>query len=278
MKKRTRREFIEKGLKQLAAAVVVVLIPKPGDAQRIHEIEKTKDVPEWFNHYWVYVIDIRKCIGCGACVRADKQENGVLPEFFRTWVERYQITEDHYVDIDSPNGGHDGFTPKEVGGHIIVRIQGRGGLAYEQTRKTFESEITKGFFVPKMCMHCRHTPCVQVCPVHASYTSPQGVVLVDKRRCIGCGYCVQACPYGSRYIDPRTHTADKCTWCFHRITRGLQPACVTVCPTGARKFGDLLEERAEIKKILATEISNVLKPELNTEPFCFYIGLDKAVR
>ena len=193
-------------------------------------------------------------------------------------MERYQVTEDDHVYIDSPNGGHDGFQPKKVGGYVVIKIEGRGGIALEKMKKPNDAKITKGFFVPKMCMHCRNTPCVQVCPTNASYQSPQGAVLVDGKRCIGCGYCVQACPYGSRYINPETHTADKCTWCFHRTTRGLLPACVSVCPTGARKFGDLRDESSEVKKVLEAALTNVLKPELNTEPFCFYIGLDRAVR
>lgn len=278
MKKRTRREFIKKLGKGLAAGLMVILIPKPLEAQRIHQIMPELDLPEWFNHYWVYIIDITKCIGCGACVQADKRENNVPPNFYRTWVERYQITDGDHVHIDSPKGGQYGFVPKEVDGQMVMRFKGRGGLAHEKEGEKFKSKISKGYFVPKMCNHCRNTPCVQVCPVNASYSSPQGVVLVDKKRCIGCGYCVQACPYGSRYIDPRDHTADKCTWCFHRITKGLLPACVSICPTGARKFGDLNDESAEVKKILAEEFTNVLKPELNTEPFCFYIMMDKAIR
>ncbi len=278
MSEKTRREFIRSLLEGAVGGMFLFMIPKPAYAQRIHQITKDGETPEWFDHYWAYIIDIGKCIGCGACVRADKRENDVPREFFRTWVERYQVTGNDHVHIDSPDGGYNGFAPRKVGSHLIARVQGMEDPVLEKQGKAREDVVTKGFFVPKMCMHCRNTPCVQVCPVNASYQSPQGVVLVDKKRCIGCAYCVQACPYGSRYIDPRTHTADKCTWCFHRITRGLQPACVSVCPTGARKFGDLRDETSEVKKLLETALTNVLKPELNTEPFCFYIGLDRAVR
>jgi len=207
------------------------------------------------DRYYAYVVDTTKCIGCGNCVRACKRENGVLEPYFRTWVERYEVTDDDRVYVDSPNGGYDGFKEQKVDGKVI-----------------------KSFFVPKLCNHCRNTPCVQVCPVHASYQSPEGLVLVDKKACIGCGYCVQACPYGSRYIDPRTHTADKCTWCYHRITKGLKPACVLSCPNGARKFGDLKDESSEVKKIIETERVAVLKQELHTEPFCFYLGYDRVIR
>jgi len=275
-KKKNRRAFIKSAGHALAGLLMVVAIPKPGWAQRIHDIEVGEEIPDWLDHYWVYLIDTTKCIGCGACVRADKRENGVPPMFFRTWVERYQITEDNHVHVDSPDGGYGGFLPEDLA-QLLTSAEkdpagpGRGG-------GKGKNKVTKGFFVPKMCNHCRNTPCTQVCPVNASYQSPDGVVLVDKTRCIGCSYCVQACPYGSRYIHPEKHTADKCTWCYHRITKGLMPACVTVCPTGARKFGDLKDESSEIKELLATQRLNVLKPELNTEPFCFYIGLEQSVR
>ncbi|MDH5638519.1 MAG: 4Fe-4S dicluster domain-containing protein [Nitrospinota bacterium] len=277
-KKKNRRAFIKSAGRAVAGLLMVVALPKPGLAQRIHDIEVGEDAPDWLDHYWVYLIDTTKCIGCGACVRADKRENSVPPKFFRTWVERYQITEDNHVHIDSPDGGHDGFLPEDLAQLLTKVGQETRGAPQGKGRAKHQGKVTKGFFVPKMCNHCRNTPCTQVCPVNASYQSPDGVVLVDKTRCIGCSYCVQACPYGSRYIHPEKHTADKCTWCYHRITKGLLPACVTVCPTGARKFGDLKDQSSEIKKLLSTQRLNVLKPELNTEPFCFYIGLEQSVR
>jgi len=257
-KKKSRREFLKMAAAGAAGMLVVTLIPKPSSGQRIHDIEEAGQLeraPDWMEHYYAYVVDTTKCIGCGACVRACRRENDTPEEYFRTWVERYQITDTGHVYIDAPNGGHDSFPPRDVPGNVV-----------------------KGFFLPKICNHCRNTPCTQVCPVNASYESPQGAVLVDKKSCIGCGYCVQACPYDTRYIDPRTHTADKCTWCYHRITKGLMPACVTVCPTKARLFGDLKKKDSPVKEIIDTKRVMVLKPELNTEPYCFYIGLDKSVR
>ena len=128
-----------------------------------------------------------------------------------------------------------------------------------------------------MCNHCEQTPCVQVCPVGASYWSPEGVVLVDPEHCIGCGYCVQACPYGSRYLDPVTHTAGKCTWCYHRISEGLQPACVQACPTDTRQFGDRANPDDPIAAVLATTKVHVLQPQLLTKPKCYYVGLSMEV-
>ena len=136
----------------------------------------------------------------------------------------------------------------------------------------------KSFFVPKLCNHCKFTPCTQVCPVGASYTTRDGVVMVDRKHCIGCGYCVQACPYGSRYIDPESHTADKCTWCYHRITRGMNPACVQACPKGARLFGDRMRENDPVFEMVETRPVHILQPEFLTKPQCYYLGADKEVR
>jgi Fe-S-cluster-containing dehydrogenase component len=205
-------------------------------------------------HRYAYLVDIDKCIGCGSCVRACERENKVPPNYFRTWVERYSVSSTGVVEVDSPNGARDGFSPIVTG-----------------------TEITKSFFVPKLCNHCTNTPCVQLCPVGASYRSPDGLILVDDQRCIGCGYCVQACPYGSRFIHPVTHVASKCTFCYHRITKGLKPACVGACPTGARKFGDLKDPRDEVAQAIATQPVRVLKHELRTEPNCYYLGLGMEV-
>ncbi len=117
-------------------------------------------------------------------------------------------------EVISPDGGKEGFpVAKEDAG--------------------------KYFFVPKMCNHCADSPCTQVCPVGATFVTPDGVVLVDQKYCLGCAYCVQACPYGCRYIHPEKKVADKCTLCYHRITKGLTTACCETCPTGARQLVDL---------------------------------------
>lgn len=206
-------------------------------------------------HRYLYLIDIDKCIGCGSCVRACKRENQVPQQFFRTWIERYQISSTGEVYVDSANGGHDGFMPTTLG-----------------------ADIAKAFFVPKLCNHCENTPCVQLCPVGASFVSPDGLVLVDEERCIGCSYCVQACPYGSRFIHPETHTASKCTLCYHRLVRGETTACVQNCPTGARMLGDRKALADRVTQIVATSKVHVLKPELHTEPQCFYLGSSHEVR
>ena len=219
-------------------------------------------------HQWQMAIDVDKCIGCGLCAKACKTENKVLPEpfYFRTWVERYIIKKARpgapdprgEIVVDSPNGAIDGFPPSSVP----------------------KSEILKSFFVPKLCNQCSASPCTQSCPVGAAFDAPDGVVLVDANYCIGCGFCIQACPYGCRFLSPVTRTAEKCTMCYHRITQGLRPACVEVCPTGARLFGDLRNPSANdpIQNFLHANKLQVLKPHLGTKPKLKYAGLDSEVR
>ncbi len=205
---------------------------------------------------WGFIVDTTRCIGCGSCVRACKIENKVPDEYFRTWVERYEIDEDEVVHVDSPDGALESF----------------------RADQTTAKHIVKGFFVAKLCNHCRNSACTQVCPVGATFHSPDGVVLIDRKHCIGCGYCVQACPYGCRYISHSIGTADKCTLCYHRLHRGLETACVTVCPSEARICGNLKDPRSRIRRILHERRYGILKPELSTNPKCYYIGLDMEVK
>lgn len=126
-------------------------------------------------------------------------------------------------------------------------------------------------FLPMLCNHCAKAPCIEVCPVKASYKREDGVVLIRDERCIGCGYCIQACPYNARYLDPNLHIAQKCTFCVHRIDNGLPPACVHNCMGKARVFGDLNDPNSEVSKLLNSVPTQVLKPEMGTHPNVFYI-------
>ena len=251
-KKLTRRTFLA-----ISGAWGITIIgggfPHSGRSSTSEEDETI--AYNWEEYDYAYLIDTTKCIGCGMCVQACKRENDVPDGFFRTWVERYRIGEGGRVVVDSPNGALTGFKTTPI-----------------------DFRVTKAFFVPKMCNHCRNTPCIQVCPVGASYMTKDGVVFVDEKHCIGCGYCVQACPYGSRYMHPIKHVSDKCTWCYHRITKGLKPACVMACPRDARALGNLKNQDDPVRKIIATERVIILQPQLLTKPNCYYLGIDKEVR
>ncbi len=244
-------------------------------------------------HAWAFVVDTTKCIGCGRCARACKSENNVPYESScnRTWIERYRFTDDDEVYVDSPAGGINGFAAASIAevtdrGTTPGHPTGAGDRPKDSNDAMGEQEeIVKAFFVPKLCNQCERPPCVQVCPVGATYKTEDGVVLVNQKKCIGCRYCIQACPYGARYLVPdgdrsptgQVRVADKCTWCYHRITKGLKPACVEACPVGARQFGDLNEPDNPITPILRSQRIAVLKPDLGTRPRVKYVGLDEAV-
>ncbi|RLI83640.1 4Fe-4S dicluster domain-containing protein [Archaeoglobales archaeon] len=207
---------------------------------------------------YAFVVDVNKCIGCGNCVIACKVENDVpmdLP-IARTWVEGYSIDEN--VPLS-----------KTKVQKIVMNTAKNPFLDKKNWR------YSKNFLVPKLCNHCANAPCVNVCPVYARFHTKEGVVLVDKNTCIGCKYCIVACPYGATFLNPEEKVTDKCTFCFHRITKGLKPACVEVCPTGARSFGDLNDKESIVYKILKEKEFSVLKPEEGTLPRVFYLGLEE---
>ncbi len=245
-----RRDFLE----QLASGLpLLVALVKLADS----ELHADTSAYNPRDHYYGMAVDPSKCIGCGRCVEACKTENDVPrePYYFRTWIERYILKSQGEAEVDSPNGGMDGF-PSPSG----------------------EKGVLKTFFVPKLCNQCANPPCVQVCPVGATFITQDGVVLVDKDYCIGCRYCIQACPYGARFLDPRTKTAEKCTFCYHRVVKGLAPACVEVCPTGARIFGEVRQRTSPLVRFMRFNQIQVLKPHLNTEPKVYYANLDVEVR
>jgi molybdopterin-containing oxidoreductase family iron-sulfur binding subunit len=150
--------------------------------------------------------------------------------------------------------------------------------------------------LPVACQQCKNAPCVKSCPVGATWQEPDGIVVIDYDWCIGCRCCMAACPYGARHfnlaepsipaeeLNPKTHylgnrprtkgVVEKCTFCIQRVRNGRYPACVEVCPVGARKFGDLRDPHSEIRYILDHKRVFVLKNELNTRPrFFYFFGL-----
>ncbi len=131
----------------------------------------------------------------------------------------------------------------------------------------------KVIFVPKQCNQCDNPSCVYVCPVNATYVNEDGIVLVNDDICIGCGACIQNCPYGARFFNPVKGVADKCTFCNHRIYQGLLPACVEACPTGARVFGSLADEESELFKLIKTYKTQRLKTWTGNDPQIYYKDL-----
>jgi len=256
---RERRVFIKKVLEGTVAGSLLLVLPMGADGQKIPEQipgmrdEKYRIAEQKF----AFIVDITRCIGCGSCCVADKREFRVPDGHYRTWVERYLKDFDDNVYVDSPNGGLDG---------------------YQKPRVDIDVKVRDTFFVPKLCNMCKEAPCVQVCPVGATFTTPDGFVLVDRKHCVGCAYCLQACPYSVRFLNPKSRVAEKCTWCYHRVRKGLLPACVHVCPTGARKFGSLKDENSEVYKILhGPGVLTVLKKEMGTWPALYYKGARREV-
>jgi Fe-S-cluster-containing dehydrogenase component len=256
VKKITRRNFRDIGIKTLAAASLPFTLEFLSPAQVKAVITET-------NVRWGFLVNTLKCVGCGFCVKACKLENEVPynTSISRTWVERYVLHKDGRMLADSPNAARDGFIDKRI-----------------QDNEVEIKDVVKGFFVPKLCNQCDNPPCVQVCPVGATYQTADGVVLVDRSWCIGCGYCIMSCPYGARFFHPKYKVVDKCTFCYHRITKGMKTACVDACPFGAREVCNLKDLNDPVTKIITSQRVAIIKDEYGTKPQVFYIGLDDNVR
>jgi len=255
----TRRAFLKDAVGGTLASVL------PLSAFTILSQEQARAAVAESKVRWAFLVDTTKCVGCGLCVKACKIENEIPYDapVTRTWVERYVITKDGQAHIDSPMGGRDGYTSMPT---------------REDGEEIDPDDVSKAFFVPKLCNQCDNPACVQVCPVGATYQTNDGVVLVDRDWCIGCGYCIMACPYGVRFFHPEHKVADKCNFCYHRITKGMPPACVECCSFGARRIANLQDPDDPVTKIITTERVAVLKDEYGTKPHVFYLGLDANVR
>jgi len=253
-----RRAFIKNVLNGSIAGSLLMVIPV-GAVEFPEQIPSMKEEKGIFikKKKFAFIVDVTRCIGCGSCCVADKNEYKVPDGHYRTWVERYIIDDHDNVYVDAPNGGLEGYT---------------------EPRKDVPNPVRDTFFVAKLCNMCEKPSCVQVCPVGATFQTKDGFILVDRKRCVGCSYCVQACPYSVRFINPVNKTADKCTWCYHRVRKGLLPACVNVCPVQTRKFGDLNDKNSEVYKIMRLpHVISVLKPGMGNKPSLHYLGLRREV-
>ena len=145
----------------------------------------------------------------------------------------------------------------------------------KQTEKG-EFPHSRRVFSVLRCNHCTDAPCVEICPVEALFIREDGIVDFNNDRCIGCKSCMQACPYDSLYIDPKTNTAAKCNYCAHRIDIGLEPACVVVCPEEAIVSGDMENPDSKISELISRQQVSVRKPEKSTKPNLYYVNGDQA--
>jgi len=213
---------------------------------------------------FAYALDISRCIGCRRCVHACVEENNQSRDPEIQYITVLEMEKRYVIDLERATAYYE---PDEVprDGH---------------------------FYFPVACQQCDNAPCVRVCPVGATWKEPDGVVVIDYDWCIGCRYCMAACPYGARHfnwttpklttaqLNPNTHllgnrprpkgVVEKCHFCLHRTRNGRYPACVEACPVGARKFGNLLDPDSEIRRVIETKRIFVLKEELDTSPKFFY--------
>lgn len=259
----TRRDFISVAVAAGGSAIVAQalttgpLSPFSNLNQQLVESSAETDLgPATGEYHWGMVIDLDKCIGCEYCMRACSATNDVAPG--KPW-------------------------------NIVVEERTTGNHL---------------FYFSRPCLHCQEAPCVEVCPVRATYHREDGLVVMDYDRCIGCRYCEVACPYDARKFNWEDRTdvnefiptwgiaeverrprgvVEKCTFCIHRIDAGLAsglmpgedpeatPACVTVCPVGARVFGNLKDPNSAISQVIDTNAIFRLREELGTEPTVYYI-------
>ena len=223
-------------------------------------IDTTPPLP---NVLFGYALNISKCKGYRKCVDACVEEN---------------------------NQGRDTQIQ-----YIRVLEMERGSMNLEESNHYYDPETVpqKGkFYMPVQCMQCENPPCVRACPVKATWKETDGVVVIDYDWCIGCRYCMTACPYWARHfnwnepelppeeLNPVTHylgnrprskgVMEKCMFCIQRTRKGKQPVCMEACPTGARVFGNLLDPESEIRYILENKTVFRLKEDLGTEPKFWY--------
>jgi molybdopterin-containing oxidoreductase family iron-sulfur binding subunit len=223
-----------------------------------------EDTPAMDGVEFAYGLDLSRCVGCRRCVYACVHENNQSRDPQIQWIRVIEMKKDHGIDFAESNVYYD---PAEV-------------------------PEPESFYLPVACQQCRKPACTKVCPVKATWQDKDGIVVIDSDWCIGCRCCMSACPYGARHfnwteptipadeINPDMHVfgnrprpkgvVEKCTFCIQRTRKGRYPACVEICPVGARKFGNLLDEADEMRYLMREKRVFVLKDELNTQPRFYY--------
>ena len=218
-----------------------------------------------------YALNLTRCIGCRKCAHACLAENNQ--------------SRDDANDIEMS--------------YIRVLEMKKGSINLETSTAFYDPETVPQkdkYYMPVQCHQCAESPCTKVCPVQATWPEKDGVIVVDYNWCIGCRYCMAACPYDARRFNYKKPTikpeqinpnqdylsnrirpkgvVEKCTFCLQRTRAGKYPACLEVCPTGARVFGNLLDPNSEINYILNNKRVYILKEDVGTQPR-FYYFFDK---
>lgn len=218
-----------------------------------------------------YALNLTRCVGCRKCAHACLKENNQSRE------------DDHDIEMS----------------YIRVLEMNKGAINLETSSAYYDPATVPQkdkYYMPVQCHQCRQSPCTKVCPVQATWQEKDGLVVVDYNWCIGCRYCMAACPYEARRFNYKKPTlskaavnlnqsylsnrirpkgvVEKCTFCLHRTRAGKYPACLEVCPTGARVFGNLLDPNSEISYILKNKRVYILKEDMGTQPR-FYYFFDK---
>jgi Fe-S-cluster-containing dehydrogenase component len=168
-------------------------------------------------------------------------------------------------------------TTRCIGCHSCrVACQNQQGLPSDRSFNWIKEKDSGKFpafekeFVPLQCNQCENPPCLRVCPTGAIYASPEGAILVHENRCVGCKYCMEACPYKVRMIDDHKGISVKCWFCIDLVRAGGEPACVSTCPTQVRIFGDLDDPASKVSRFIAKHRAQPLRSDLNTQPKIFY--------
>lgn len=264
------RGFVEKMLakefRELSPKEVDELLKKLEEEYRLQygQDVTVTNTPALDNVLFGYGLDVSRCVGCRRCVYACVEENNQSREPQTHWIRVLQMNKEKGIDLADADPYYEPETVPEDG----------------------------HFYLPVACQQCRNSPCTKVCPVEATWQEADGIVVIDYDWCIGCRCCMAACPYGARHfnwtdpgipddaLNPDTHVlgnrprmkgvVEKCTFCIQRVREGRYPACAEICPVGARKFGNLLDENSEMRYLMKEKRVFVLKKELNTQPKFYY--------
>jgi Fe-S-cluster-containing dehydrogenase component len=257
-------ELLQRHYKELTPEELAQILRRiEADTQAAHGVEvHVEDVPPQDGVSFGYALNLSLCIGCRKCAEACHHENN-----------------------------HDRATNNS---YIRVLEMQQGSFDMEHGTVDYDHAVPAPgkYYMPVQCHQCDNAPCVTVCPVEATWKEKDGIVVVDYNWCIGCRYCEAACPYHARrfnwrapeipadeinpnqgYLSNRIRpqgVVEKCTFCLHRTRKGLLPACLEACPTGARVFGNLLDPASPIRYVLEHKRVYVLKEELGTRPRFFY--------